>query len=692
MNMRRFLPVAVAAVLPAALLVVGAAPPSSADYVPAPFSGTAHGDIATVSVSHGQVASLLPGSPLVGVAVAHSRASADSGATPRTYAESANVHAAVAGVLAQDRVSASAPPPSSYGRDLASVSLAPLLSTGLLHGSGEANWAGDAACVPAGTPLSRANTTLASATVGQLTVPLSQLTGLNLSDLTVDLASLGAASTTSTTRLAANVADPTTNDLVSTSSATIATTSLLNGDVTLDLASPITLTARSTGSSGTITYSDPTVTATVGGSTTNVAAGATVTLPPVLMAGTTSAPLLVGQVSVAVAADPSTTTGATASAAVDAVATLTVTLSAQGALATLLDTTNLTGTTETLASSTVALLPLAVAATAPSGGVQCTLPPPVVVSPADGAWTTPTPTLTGTGVAGSTVTVTVDGTVIGTAVVAGDGSWSVPWPSGRPPLSAGAHTVSATQALDGLTSTPSGTNTFHVAAPPLITAPANGSTTSDTTPSIEGTGQPGATVEVMVDGIHVGPATVDSSGHWSLTVTGPLSYGAHVVDATQTDAGGNMQSAPQVHFTVAPTVPSITSPAEGSSTSDRTPDITGTAIPGATVTVHVDGAQVGTTPVDATGHWTLQLSKDLSCDKHVATATATAGGATSPASQPVHFEVTCAAGGGTPAGGGTVPTSGGLAEAGAPADVQWLTLLGMLLIGSGAFILRRRLS
>ncbi|MFE7226184.1 Ig-like domain-containing protein, partial [Nocardioides sp. NPDC057577] len=241
---------------------------------------------------------------------------------------------------------------------------------------------------------------------------------------------------------------------------------------------------------------------------------------------------------------------------------------------------------------------------------------------------------------------TIDGEVVGEATVNPDGIWELPLTE---PLADGEHSVTATQTDEaGNVSEPSAPVVFTVdtTAPdaPVITSPADGSTTSDNTPTVTGTGEPGATVEVTIDGEVVGEATVNPDGIWELPLTEPLADGEHTVTATQTDEAGNVSepSAP-VTFTVdaaAPEAPVITSPADGSSTADPTPTVSGTAEPNSTVEVTIDGTVVGTAPVDGDGNWSLILTDPLDEGPHTATATATDdSGNVSDPSSPVTFTV-----------------------------------------------------
>lgn len=75
-----------------------------------------------------------------------------------------------------------------------------------------------------------------------------------------------------------------------------------------------------------------------------------------------------------------------------------------------------------------------------------------------------------------------------------------------------------------------------------IDAPMDGSTTSDPTPLITGRGDPGATVEIRVDGVLVGTVTVASDGTWSFAGIAPLPDGRYTIDVDLTAAGGGTAS------------------------------------------------------------------------------------------------------------------------------------------------------
>ena len=62
-------------------------------------------------------------------------------------------------------------------------------------------------------------------------------------------------------------------------------------------------------------------------------------------------------------------------------------------------------------------------------------------------------------------------------------------------------------------------------AAPQITAPADGSTTTDTTPRVRGTGEPGASGAASINGVPIGTAVVGADGRFAVPVTDPLNPG-----------------------------------------------------------------------------------------------------------------------------------------------------------------------
>jgi small neutral amino acid transporter SnatA (MarC family) len=250
---------------------------------------------------------------------------------------------------------------------------------------------------------------------------------------------------------------------------------------------------------------------------------------------------------------------------------------------------------------------------------------PVITQPVDGSTITDsTPDIVGTGEPDATVTVSIDGAEIGEAVVDEDGNWTVPVTT---PLPDGPHTASAVQADEAGNESAADDVEFTLddtVAPdaPVITAPAEGSTTN-TTPDIVGTGEPGATVTVSIDGTEIGETTVDAEGNWTVPVTTPLAEGPHTASATQTDLAGNESAADDVDFVVDAEAVLITAPADGSIIPEPTPNIVGTGEPGATVVVSIDGAELGEATVDENGNWAVPVTTPLTDGPHIARAVQT---------------------------------------------------------------------
>ena len=260
--------------------------------------------------------------------------------------------------------------------------------------------------------------------------------------------------------------------------------------------------------------------------------------------------------------------------------------------------------------------------TAPGDGCSALCRTEVSITSPDGTTTADdTPAITGRADAGAMVTVSVDGTVIGIATADASGDWTL---TPTIPLAEGTHTLTAT-ATDSLSqmSTDTAMVTIDTRTSVIITTPAEGSSTSDTTPAIRGTGEPGASVAVSIDMVAIGTVTVAADGSWSIDAPAPLSMGPHSVKADATDALGNTASTTN-NFTVdLSTMVTLDSPADGSTITTRTPAYSGTGEPGAMVTVSVDGTAVGTATVASDGTWTLTGSTPLGNGAHTATVTAT---------------------------------------------------------------------
>jgi probable HAF family extracellular repeat protein len=157
---------------------------------------------------------------------------------------------------------------------------------------------------------------------------------------------------------------------------------------------------------------------------------------------------------------------------------------------------------------------------------------------------------------------------------------------------------------------------------PAITAPASYTWSRSTTIVISGTAQPGTTVEVLHGGTSFGTTTATLTGTWSRTVTG-LADGTYLFTAKARNlAGASADSAVRVVFvdSTAPAAPVITTdgPVPASFT------LTGTAEPGSTVEVLMNGVSQGTVAA-VNGTWSKPFSVGAGTRTYTARATDLAG-------------------------------------------------------------------
>ncbi len=257
-----------------------------------------------------------------------------------------------------------------------------------------------------------------------------------------------------------------------------------------------------------------------------------------------------------------------------------------------------------------------------------------------------TPTFTGTSDANLTVSISVDGVVVCTTTSDSQGQFSC---TPTMPLAEGAH-VTLAVSTSGMSTSQSSPVPFTVdsvaPAAPNITAPTANAVTGEH-PTFSGIAEPGSIVTVKVDGVLACTATADAQGNFSCIAQTELAPGLHQVTATAADAAGNVSPASSTPFTVAvnqlPGPPVVSAPVAGSSTNDATPDFTGTATPGSTVTIQVDGVTVCTTTAAADGAFTCTSSVPLADGPHSVVARATNASGSGPVSNTIPFIVDTAA-------------------------------------------------
>ncbi|BDZ51665.1 hypothetical protein GCM10025867_39060 [Frondihabitans sucicola] len=269
--------------------------------------------------------------------------------------------------------------------------------------------------------------------------------------------------------------------------------------------------------------------------------------------------------------------------------------------------------------------------------------------------------VTGTAEPGSAVKLSVDGGAVKTATAAADGSWTILLDG----VVKGTHTLRATETVGTATSAPVSTVFAVVAVPAgggvVVTSPTEGAliidVNSDGTENVTvtGVGTPGALISVDLDGVRILTTTVLPDGTWSVRYLA-LAAGEHSFIASQTVAGVTT-SAPENAFSIQDVAPlTVVSPLPGASFTAgvdgrSSVPISGTAQPGAIVTITLDGGTSKTVTADADGDWTLTFT-GLVPGTHSFVGTETVSGFTS---GPAATAFVVVQGPTTPGGGGTGP-------------------------------------
>ncbi len=286
-------------------------------------------------------------------------------------------------------------------------------------------------------------------------------------------------------------------------------------------------------------------------------------------------------------------------------------------------------------SSTVAGTAFTVDATAPSGqsGALTNTAPNDSGALGDNLTRTNTPEVSGTAEPGASVEVTLNGKTYATTAHATTGAYSVTVPLADA-LGNGTHTPSI-QVTDaaGNTSTVTGTAfTVDTDAPTgqtgaLTNTASNDSgalgdnITSTSTPEISGTAQAGAAIEVTLNGKTYSTTAHATTGAYSVTVplADALGNGTYTPSIKVTDAAGNSSTVAGTAFTVDATAPSgqtgaltNTAPNDSGALGDNltrttTPEISGTAEPGASVEVTLNGKTYATTAHATTGAYSVSV-------------------------------------------------------------------------------------
>ncbi|HDR2542755.1 TPA: Ig-like domain repeat protein [Enterobacter mori] len=260
-----------------------------------------------------------------------------------------------------------------------------------------------------------------------------------------------------------------------------------------------------------------------------------------------------------------------------------------------------------------------------------------------------TPTLSGKAEPGSTVNIIDNGQVIGTAKVNPDGTWSY---TPDQPLANGAHDLTTTVTDPSGNTGPEGSHVVitvdvvpgkvEITGVTDDTGSVTGSlsqnaVTDDTRPQISGTAKAGSTVTIM-DGSNVlGTTTAGADGTWSFTPSVDLGRGEHSFTATAKDPMGNESSSSSWTVTIdtdAPVKPTVDAAlddvgtvqgnlANGGTTDDPTPTLSGKAEAGSTVKIYDQNGLLGEVTAKADGTWSFSPVAKLPEGEHRFHVTAT---------------------------------------------------------------------
>ncbi len=258
------------------------------------------------------------------------------------------------------------------------------------------------------------------------------------------------------------------------------------------------------------------------------------------------------------------------------------------------------------------------------------------------------PTLSGRAEAYSTVNIYNGTTLVATTQADANGNWSV---SPTTALGDNTYTLTAT-ATDAAGNTsiasPGFSFTVDTKAPDAMTGLtvaadgtplAAGASTNDTTPSISGVSEQGATITIYdTDGTTVlGTTVAGIGGLWTVNLP-VLGTGSHSLTATATDVAGNVSnvSTPVVVVidTTAPTqisgitvtdtkLPSTGPVGSGADINDPSPTLSGHAEANSTINVYNGSTLIGTGKADSNGNWSFAPTVALPDGNYSLTATAT---------------------------------------------------------------------
>lgn len=187
------------------------------------------------------------------------------------------------------------------------------------------------------------------------------------------------------------------------------------------------------------------------------------------------------------------------------------------------------------------------------------------------------------------------------------------------------------------------------AEPVAITSPADGDEVELGDGTVAGTGEPGAQVDVSINGTDAATVPVGDDGAWETPVTFE-EYGENAITATSKLDDVTIPGEDTVTVTVAVPAPEVTAPGDGDTT-DESPTFTVEGEPNADVEVTVTAADDAAAPAAAAvggtatattgddGTATVELDDELAEGDYTVSATQTVNSVESPASDEVSFTV-----------------------------------------------------
>ena len=162
---------------------------------------------------------------------------------------------------------------------------------------------------------------------------------------------------------------------------------------------------------------------------------------------------------------------------------------------------------------------------------------PVIKSPAENSILLgENVTVSGLGIVGATVVVYYgQGKSTNPVTVNESGAWTTTISSSNLDTNVKIAAIQSINGMSSVTSDPVSFTLIKNLEAPVITVPANGATNVELTPTIAGTGRPGATVNVSDGTNTILTVSVNSDSTWSGVVTNPLSLNQeYTINATQT--------------------------------------------------------------------------------------------------------------------------------------------------------------